>query len=165
MNREFFDWEQDPELSTNSKIINIPLSEDQKIRRTFDALTDGYHYSENGLLQKTIELNKNNSNVIYYDPSEIKIDSKGRKFFISDEGNKIYIDDLGNAYGIRYDLNGQNEEEFLVLKSKSVLVFVDSSHRVGIMPDGAIYEYNEESKSYVYNPNIILHPNSSFMRK
>jgi len=165
MNKELYDWEQDSELSTSSNLVNMPISDDMKFEKTFEAIEDGYRYSDNGLLQKKMDVKLNvgydeEDDIVYFDPDDLKVDSFGRQYFLDNEGTKIYIDALGNVYDIRYDSTGQNIEEYMVVGKNKVLVFLDSSHKLAKSERGDVYEYNAKRGVYAYNPNIVLHPTS-----
>lgn len=156
MSRELYDWENDSELSTKSKIVSMPLSEEVKFQKKFEALENGYHFSSTGALEKEVTFEKP---VYEYDPNDLKLDDKGRKYFFDHDGNRIYIDDFNQIYGIRCDINGENEEEYIVIGPSELLVFLNPEHTIGKDKNGNIYEYDTEQEVYVYNPNIRLFPN------
>lgn len=162
MSKEIFDWANDEELSANSKIINMPLSTDAKAEKIINDLENGFHFSDSGLLQKEIAIPE--TNVVYYDPKKIRTDDKGRNYFFDEQGNRKYFDELGNIYGIRTNENGENEEEYMILDNNEILTFTDSTHRVGMLADGSVYVYNDDEQAYDYDPNIIIHPNTTFKR-
>ena len=164
MGKDFFDWEQDPELSTTAKVVNFPLTEDQKFRHGFDALEKGFTYSNSGMLQKEVSISRKNQAIVEYDPRKVKLDEVGRKYFYDEDLNKVYFDDMNNIYSIRVSAETHQVEEYIVLDSKELLVFTDASHMVGVTKNGFIYEYDEQTGSYIYNPKIVLHPNMPYNR-
>lgn len=158
MANNLFDWEQDPELSTSSNIINIPLSDEQIVNKAFENLNKGFYYSEKGLLQK--EVTYEESNIKTYDPAKVKLDDKGRKYFIDKDGLRVYFDTFGSVYYTRCDVNGANEQEYINIGENQILIFIDASHTIGVTEEGWVYEYNTETECYEYNPTLKIHPNS-----
>ena len=114
---ELYNWENDEDLTTNKSSIDFPLSENLKVRKTFEALEQGYHYSDKNLLYKMVKVKINKEN-IKYNPSDLKIDEKGRKYYFDEYGTINYLDDLGYIYGIRY----KEELEMLAKMIKEMLV-------------------------------------------
>lgn len=146
---KFFDWEDDPELSTNSKIVPFPVTEEQKQERRFCDLENGYSYSEQGMLEKEVNLT---SQTYEYDPRKVKIDSQGRKYFLVN-GERKYFDHLGNVYYT--SVNEQGEiEDYIVLSKGEVLYFKNPEHTIGITSKGFIYAYDPTIDSYVYSPDL-----------
>ena len=153
MEKKFFDWADDPDLNGKSKVIEMPLVGDKKVDQEFKDLEDGYEYSKSGLLQKEININLN-SNIVYYDPNDLKIDDKGRTYFFNNEGNRIYLTSDKRIYYIRLSVNG--EEEYTVFKGGTILVFKDPEHTVGMTDQGDVYRYDADTDTYIYDPQLLI---------
>ena len=155
MSKKVYDWENDSDLKTNNKVVNMPLNNNIKGDQIIDALEHGYKYSEKGLLTKeiTVEVSQEENEPIYYDSKNIKIDEKGRKYFYDQNRVHHYIDDNGNMYSISISATGE-EREYITTDS-GPLFFTDNTHQIAISPEGWTYSYDPETRDYVYDPNII----------
>ena len=155
MKKNYFDWADDPELNGTSKVVQMPLTGDKKMDQEFKDLENGFHYGESGLLQKEVNLNVG-SDIVYYDPRDLKMDNKGRTYFVNKDGHFTYLTEDGRVYYLRVSKNG--EEEYTVFKGGTILVFKDPEHTVGITDRGDVYQYDAEQDVYVYSPQIVLFP-------
>ncbi len=153
MKKELFDWENDPELTSKTNIIDLPKSEDYKAQKAFEALEKGYHYTPSGSLEKEIELKSEEPE---YDATKTYIDEKGRTYHLSYEGYRVYFDDNG-LYSICCDAHGENEEEFFVYKQKKY-VYLNSEHTLIKNDAGDVFELDPITKEFVYKPNVISFP-------
>ena len=154
MDNRFFNWEDDEELGRKAKVVNMPMSSDEKAKRDFDALEKGFSYSDKGMLEKVVDL-PNKEVVTYYDANELLEDSKGRRYFVQD-GIKKYKDNLNNVYYVKEE-NGE-VVEYMFLDDGDIMVFKNPEHTLGITSDGAVYQYDEISEAYVYSPEIAIFP-------
>ena len=154
MEKKFFNWEDDEELGRKAKVVNMPMSSDEKAKRDFDALEKGFSYSDKGMLEKVVDL-PNKEVVTYYDANELLEDSKGRRYFVQD-GIKKYKDNLNNVYYVKEE-NGE-VVEYMFLDDGDIMVFKNPEHTLGITSDGAVYQYDEISGAYVYSPEIAIFP-------
>ena len=154
MDYRFFNWEDDEELGRKAKVVNMPMSSDEKAKRDFDALEKGFSYSDNGMLEKVVDL-PNKEVVTYYDANELLEDSKGRRYFVQD-GIKKYKDNLNNVYYVKEE-NGE-VVEYMFLDDGDIMVFKNPEHTLGITSDGAVYQYDEVSGAYVDSPESAIFP-------
>ena len=160
MEKKFFDWEDDPELTSDAKVTNLPLTGEYKSDKRFEDLEDGFSYSDKGMLEKEVTIRPN---VITYDPEKVKTDSEGRTYFLNENGYPIYFDALGNAYGIM--INENNEViEYIPFSKNERLYFKNPEHTIGVLKDGSIYEYDSVVGDYVYNSQIKNFPTNGKTR-
>ena len=156
MEKRFFNWEDDDELSTRAKVVNMPMSSDEKTKKDFDALEKGFSYSDKGMLEKKVDL-PNKEVVTYYNPDDLLEDSEGRSYFVQD-GVKKYTDNLSNVYYVKEENN--EVIEYMFLDDGDIMVFKNPEHTLGVTSDGAVYQYDEASGVYVYSPEITIFPSS-----
>ena len=155
MEKNYFDWADDPDLNGTSKVVQMPLTGEKKLDQEFKDLENGFHYGKSGLLQKDVTLNVG-PNIVYRDPKDFKTDDKGRTYFINEDGYRSYLSEDGRIYYLRVSKDG--EEEYTVFKGGTILVFKDPEHTVGITDRGDVYQYDAEQDVYVYSPQIVLFP-------
>ena len=146
---KFFNWEDDPDLSTNPKIISFPITEEQKQEKRFRDLEDGFSYSDKGMIQKEQNLV---SQTYEYDPEKVKYDRQGRMYFLIN-GERKYFDRLGNVYYRSVNEFGE-EEDYIVLNRGEILYFKNPAHTIGITSKGLIYVYDPTVDAYVYSPDL-----------
>lgn len=151
MEKKFFDWEDDSELSTDSNFVRIPLSAKQKAEQNFQDHFDGYRYTKYGMLEKEVNIPK--WRVRYYDPDEVELDEKGRKYFFNEDGYRTYFDDFDHIYDVRVDQNGI-EEEYIVLEDGSILVFKNPEHTLAVDEYGNAYQYDPDRDEFLGSPQI-----------
>ena len=156
MEKKFFDWLDDDELGRNAKVVNMPISSDEKAKKDFEAWEKGFTYSDKGMLEKVVDL-PNKEIITYYDPGELVADSKGRSYFVQD-GVKKYTDQLNNVYYVKEE-NGE-DIEYMYMDDGDVMIFKNPEHTLGVTRDGAVYQYDEASGAYVYSPEITIFPSS-----
>ena len=156
MEKKFFDWADDPELNGKSKVVDMPLTGDKKAEQEFQDLLDGYEYGRTGMLQKEITLP--GKQVIEYNPNEVGIDEKGRRYFFGDDGYRHDLTEDNRLYDVRVSEDGV-EEEYTVFRGGRVFVFKNPEHTIGITDDGMVYRYEAETNSYVYDPQLVIFPN------
>lgn len=162
MAKNFFDWEDDEELKTSAKVVQMPLTEEQKLsKRADDIFNEGYHVSEKGTLMKEVTLKQ--KSVMTYDPAELKEDEAGRTYFKNEDGLPVYIDAHGFPYYIMVD-DKDKVWEYAPIGHGEIMIYQDPEHNIGATKDGSVYEYDENAKNYVYNPNITLFPSDKFTR-
>lgn len=154
MEKKFFDWENDPELSSDVKVTTMPLTGEHKADKILEDLENGFSYSEKGLLQKEVALSPHK---YVYDPNKVQIDSEGRTYFLDENGYLVYFDSLGNVYGIM--VNEKNEAtEFVSIGRGERLYFKNPEHTIGVLKDGSVYVYDPDTKEYVYDHKILSFP-------
>ena len=153
MEKKFFDWADDPELNGTSKVVQMPLTGEEKLNQELKDLESGYEYGKTGLLQKKQNLNVE-PDIIYYDPKDLKMDDKGRTYFVNQDGYPTYITSDGRVYHLRVSQVG--EEEFTVFRGGTILVFKDPEHTIGVTNRGDVYQYDSSTDTYVYSPQIVL---------
>lgn len=157
MSKEVFDWEKDPDLTTDTNILEMPLSSNKKGDLAIDALIKGYEYSARGLLTKEVTLEvspEKEEEPIYYSERDIKIDEEGRKFFNDQYKMTHYLDDFGNLYYLAISGDTGEVREYTHTDS-GILFFLDKTHTIAVSPEGWTYRYDPETREFEYDPNII----------